>query len=171
MHDVVALEAPNRKPSFVTFVRAGAPTLVEASLVVASALLSILSFPDFDLWFLAWFSLVPLLVALVVTMNAPRAFVLGWLWGTIFFYGTCWWLTFPMIHYGHIPKWLAFPLLMLPVVLVAAFSPLFLVLLARLVVRFGLEASFAAPLIWVFCESIPYALSGRHLDVLRYFQA
>src|SRR6476619_5144183 len=68
-------------------------TPAEASLVAGSALLTVLSFPNFDLWFLAWFSVTPLLIVVARARTAGRAFVAGWLWGTIFFYGTCWWLT------------------------------------------------------------------------------
>src|SRR6266566_1558029 len=60
MHDAAAAQAPNRKlpPESLTRIRAGVPTLAEASLSIASALLLVLSFPDFDLWWLAWAGLV-----------------------------------------------------------------------------------------------------------------
>src|SRR5712692_5238465 len=101
MHDAAAIEAPNRKlsPVSLTRLRANLPTPAEASLAIASALLLVLSFPDFDLWWLAWIGLVPLLVVVMQTRNASSAFLSGLLWGVIFFYGTCWWLTYPMIHY------------------------------------------------------------------------
>src|SRR5713101_992531 len=130
MHDAVAVEAPNSRLSSEAAARARAPTLVEVSLVIASALLLILSFPDFDLWPLAWIALVPLLVIVSITERRASAFLLGWLWGGIFFYGSCWWLTFPMIHYGHISAWLAYPLLLFPVAFVALFPALFCLLLA-----------------------------------------
>src|SRR5437870_13183201 len=161
MHDAVAVEAPNRKPFILTLAYTSAPTLADVSLVTASGLLTVLSFPDFDLWFLAWFSLIPLLVAVILTLNARRAFVLGLLWGAIFFYGTCWWLTYPMIHYAHISAWLAYPLFLLPIALVAVFPALFSLLLSRLVDRFGLGAVFTAPLLWVSCEWARYALTDQ----------
>jgi len=45
-----------------------------------------------------------------VTSRIRRRLVVG----TIFFYGTCWWLTYPMIRYAHIRAWLAYPLFLLP---------------------------------------------------------
>ena len=171
MHDAVAVEAPNRKPFILTLACTSAPTLAEVSLVTASGLLTVLSFPDFDLWFLAWFSLIPLLVAVIFTLNARRAFVLGLLWGAIFFYGTCWWLTYPMIHYAHISAWLAYPLFLLPVLLVAVFPALFCAVLARLVTHFGLAAIFTAPLIWVSVELVRYAVTGQLWNALGYSQA
>src|SRR6266403_2107569 len=140
MHDAVA--APYRKLPVVAAARAGIPTLAEASLVIASALLLILSFPDFELWPLAWVGLVPFLVVAGRPLPTGRALLLGWLWGAIFFYGTCWWLTYPMIHYAHISAWLAYPLLVLPIALVALFPALFSLFLSRLVARFGVGAAF-----------------------------
>src|SRR6266478_8015969 len=132
MQDAVAV-APCLKLPVATAVRAGIPTLAETSLVIASALLLILSFPDFELWPLAWIGLAPFLLTIGQPLKAGRALVLGWLWGAIFFYGTCWWLTYPMIHYAHISAWLAYPLLLAPIALVAAFPALFSLSLSRLV--------------------------------------
>src|SRR6266404_5756603 len=103
------------------FIRTSIPSLPETSLVIGSALLTVLSFPNFDLWFLAWIGLVPLLFVVARATTSQRAFVAGWLCGTIFFYGTCWWLTYPMIHYARISAWLAYPLFLLPVIFVALF--------------------------------------------------
>ena len=120
MHDAVAV-TPHSKLPVATAARAGIPTLAEASLLIASALLSILSFPNFELWPLAWIGLAPFLLVVARPLKAGRALLLGWLWGAIFFYGTCWWLTYPMIHYGGVPAWLAYPLLLIPVVFVSVF--------------------------------------------------
>jgi apolipoprotein N-acyltransferase len=171
MHDAVAVEAPNRKVPVVAAARASAPTLAEVSLVVASALLLILSFPDFELWPLAWIGLVPFLLVATRPLKAGRALLLGWLWGAVFFYGTCWWLTYPMIHYAHIPPWLAYPLLVLPIALVALFPALFSLMLSRIAGRFGLGAIFAAPLLWVSCEWARYAVTGQLWNALGYSQA
>src|SRR5712691_1743564 len=173
MHDAAAAQAPNRKlpPQSLTRVRAGLPTLAEASLAIASALLLVLSFPDFDLWWLAWIGLVPLLVVVTRKPSVSTAFLLGWLWGVIFFYGTCWWLTYPMIHYAHIPAWLAYLLLLLPVILVALFPALFCAALARVVSRFGPAALLGAPLLWVSLELGRYAVTGQIWNALGYSQA
>jgi len=171
MHDAVTVEAPNPRMSTEPAARASAPALAEVSLVIASALLLTLSFPDFDLWPLAWIGLVPLLVVIARPLKAARALLLGWLWGVVFFYGTCWWLTYPMIHYAHISAWLAYPLLLLPIALVGLFPALFSLMLSRLVVRFGLAAIFVAPLIWVSCEWARYAMTGQLWNALGYSQA
>src|SRR5438876_11772755 len=127
MHDAAAAQAPNRKlpPQSLTRIRAGVPILAEASLSIASALLLVLAFPDFDLWWLAWMGLVPLLVAVTRMSKTGRAFLLGWLWGVMFFYGTCWWLTYAMIHYARMAAPVGYVLLLRPVICVALFAALF----------------------------------------------
>ena len=75
MQDAAAVEAPDRKPfpiPLVTLVRASVPTLAEASLATGSAVLLILSFPDYDLWPLAWAALVP-------AIRGELAGAFGWL--------------------------------------------------------------------------------------------
>ena len=173
MHDAAAAQAPDRKlsPQSLTHFRASLPTLAETSLAIASALLLVLSFPDFDLWWMAWIALVPLLVAVTLTPKAGRGFLLGWLWGLIFFYGTCWWLTYPMIHYAHIGAPLAYLLLLLPIVFVALFPALFCAVLARIVSRFGPAVLFVAPFLWVSIELARYAVTSQLWSAIGYSQA
>ena len=170
MQEAVAAEVL-KPPPIGLAVRANTPMLAEVSVVTSSALLTILSFPDFDLSALAWVGLVPLLIIIAPPTRASCAFLLGWFWGVVFFYGTCWWLTYPMIHYAHIAAWLAYPLLLLPVALVAIFPGLFSAALNRLVARFGLRALFVAPLIWISLEWARYAVTGQVWNALGYSQA
>ena len=79
------------------------PSPAEALCAVASALLLVLAFPDFGAWLLAWVALVPLLFIIMQRPRAVQSFLSGWLAGTLFFYASCYWLTFPMIHYAGIP--------------------------------------------------------------------
>jgi len=153
------------------FIRTSIPSLPETSLVIGSALLTVLSFPNFDLWFLAWIGLVPLLFVVARATTSQRAFVAGWLWGTIFFYGTCWWLTYPMIHYARISAWLAYPLFLLPVIFVALFPGVACSLTARVINQFGSWAIVIAPLIWVSFEWLRYAITGQLWNALGYSQA
>jgi apolipoprotein N-acyltransferase len=170
MQDAVAV-TPYRKLPVATAARAGIPTLAEASLVIASALLLILSFPNFELWPLAWIGLAPFLLVVARPLKAGRALLLGWMWGAIFFYGTCWWLTYPMIRYAHISPRLAYPLLLLPIALVALFPAGFSWLLSRLVAQVGFSAVLAAPLLWVTLEWARYAVTGQLWNALGYSQA
>jgi apolipoprotein N-acyltransferase len=160
-----------RRPRIWNWVRVSIPSLPEIALVIGSALLLVLSFPNFDLWFLAWIGLVPLLFVVARSTTSRHAFVAGWVWGTVFFYGTCWWLTYPMIHYAHISAWLAYPLLLLPIVFVALFPALACSLTARVVNHFGSWAILMAPLIWVSVEWVRYAITGQLWNALGYSQA
>lgn len=172
MHDA-AVEPPNtrRLPLFLPLIRASIPTWFEAALAVSSAVLLVLAFPNFDFWWLAWIGLAPLLWVVAKARTSRTAFFLGMLWGTIFFYGTCWWLTYPMIHYGHVSAWLAYPLLLLPVVLVSTFPGLACAFISRVVTRFGSPAIFAAPLIWVSMDWVRYVITGMAWNTLGYSQA
>jgi apolipoprotein N-acyltransferase len=173
MHDAPAVEPPNqgRQPLSHSVIRAGLPSFFEAALAIASALLLVLAFPNFDFWWLAWIGLAPLICAVAITRKALTAFFLGILWGTIFLYGTCWWLTYPMIHYGHVSAWLAYPLLLLPVVLVSLFPGLACAALSRAILRFGSAAIFTAPLIWVAFDWLRYVISGQVWNAIAYSQA
>ena len=171
MQDVTATQTPKLQQSIVGIIRAAAPSLAEVSLVAASALLAILSFPDFDLWPLAWVGLVPLLVVIGRPLKTAPAFILGWVWGVVFFYGTCWWLTYPMIHFARISAWLAYPLFLIPVAVVALFPALFSLLLARLVTRFATGAILLAPAIWVTVEWLRYSVTGQLWNAIGYSQA
>lgn len=153
------------------FVLTVVPRPAEASLVAGSALLTVLAFPNFDLWFLAWISLTPLLLVIAHAQSATKAFVVGWLWGVIFFYGTCWWLTYPMIHFAGISAWLAYPLFLLPIIVVAFFPALACGLTARVINQFGSWALLTTPLIWVSFEWLRYAITGQLWNALAYSQA
>lgn len=151
--------------------RAHRPYAGEIALALFSALLLVLSFPNFDFWFLAWFSLVPLFIVLAKRPCGRSAFVLGWLWGVLFFYGTCYWLTYSMIRYGHLSAWLAYSLLIIPAALVALFPAATCLALARLLGRWGVIALLAAPFLWVSCEWSRLWLTGQLWNAIGYSQA
>lgn len=60
-------------------------------LVAVSAILLVLSFPNFNFEFLAWIALLPLLLALEKT-GPLKSFLLSYLAGILFFLGTVYWL-------------------------------------------------------------------------------
>ena len=102
------------------------PSWQSALLAVLAAGLLILAFPDFEYWFLAWFALVPLMWAVEREKDSVvRAFVTGWLFGTVFFFGTCWWLTFAPINYAGFPPWLAYSGMVFVALIVGVFPALF----------------------------------------------
>ncbi len=148
------------------------PRWQDGLLSVLTAILLILAFPDFELWILAWFALVPLLVAIERNKNSTsKSFWLGLFSGTIFFYGSCWWLTYAPIYYGGIPAPIVF-FLLIPATLGAGFfTGIFSAILARLLSKFGHLAFLAAPFIWASCEFLRLIITGNAWNALGYSQA
>ncbi len=90
----------------------------------------ILAFPDFEFWFLAYIALIPLFFAIEREKESKtNAFLVGWIFGAVFFTGTCWWLTFAPINYGGVPTPLAY-LLLLGATSVAGLFPALFALIA-----------------------------------------
>ncbi|HEX8749440.1 MAG TPA: apolipoprotein N-acyltransferase [Pyrinomonadaceae bacterium] len=151
--------------------RAAKPTRVETALALLSSLLLILSFPDFNLWPLAWIALIPLLIIVARRPEAPRSFLLGWLMGTVFFFGSCYWLTYAMVRYGGIPVWIAYPLLIPGAMVMGLFPALCCLLLARLVVRRGAWMILVTPPIWAALEWARLGVTGQLWNAAGYSQA
>ncbi len=148
------------------------PSWKSAALTVLSAVLLIFAFPDFEFWFLAWFGLVPLFWAIEREKeSAVRSFLLGWLWGFVFFTGTCWWLTFAPITYAAFPPLVAYLLLFFFTGIVGIFPGIFAAIFSSLLKRFGTLAIFAAPFVWVFSEFLRYWLTGNNWNAIGYSQA
>jgi apolipoprotein N-acyltransferase len=97
--------------------------------------------------------------------------MLGWLFGTVFFYGSCYWLTYSMIHTVGISPWLAFPLLLPGPVLLAIFPALFAFALARSIRKWGTVALFLAPFLWCALEWGRIEITGQLWNAIGYSQA
>ncbi|HVF42707.1 MAG TPA: apolipoprotein N-acyltransferase, partial [Pyrinomonadaceae bacterium] len=167
----VGRRGKGRVKSVAALARASVPTIAEAFRAVASALLLLLAFPDFDLWPLAWVALVPLLYAVASRPRAPQSFFAGWLAGAVFFYASCHWLTFPMIRYAEIPAWLAHVLMLAPALAGGLFVGLFALGLARACARWGAGALLLAPPVWAACEWLRLGCIGQLWNALGYSQA
>lgn len=148
------------------------PAWQNAVLALLAAGLLILAFPDFEFWFLAWFALVPLMWAVERQKERVAAcFTIGWIFGTAFFFGTCWWLTYAPIHYAAFPRPLAYFLMLVVSLAVGIFPAIFTTILAVLIRRFGSWAFLAAPFVWVFTEFLRYWLTGNNWNAIGYSQA
>ncbi|HLE63768.1 MAG TPA: hypothetical protein VI750_11530, partial [Pyrinomonadaceae bacterium] len=174
MQDVVSTVA-RRRQSWATFVasrvRIEAPSLTDWAATLLSSVLLILSFPDFGLWFLAWIGLVPLLLVIARGPSPWRAFALGWLGGTVFFYGSCYWLTYSIIQYGGFPVWAAFLLLVPGAVILGLFPAAFALLLSTALRRWRNKAILLAPFIWVALEWARLEITGQLWNAIGYSQA
>ncbi len=147
------------------------PTRVEWAAAAATAILLILSFPNFELFLLAWIALVPLLIVIARRPAPLSAFLLGWATGTAFFYGSCYWLTYSMIHYGGLPTVVAYLLLIPGALVVGVFPGVFALLLALAVRRWGQLALLLAPVFWPATEWARLIVTGQLWNALGYSQA
>lgn len=152
-------------------VRLEAPTRYEWFLTAVSASLLILSFPNYESYLLAWIGLVPLLLAIARRPSPVRALILGWALGTVFFYVTCYWLTYSMIHYGGIPTVIAYLLLIPGALVIGLFPGLFAALMALVISRWGERAVLLAPIFWATLEWVRLGVTGQLWNALGYSQA
>lgn len=146
-------------------------TLREWGLTALSTGFLILSFPNFESYLLAWIGLVPLLIVIARRPSPFRALIFGWAMGTVFFYVTCYWLTYSMIHYGGLPTIVAYLLLIPGAVVIGIFPGLFAFILAIVIRRWGLLALAFAPVFWPALEWARLGVTGQLWNALGYSQA
>jgi apolipoprotein N-acyltransferase len=152
--------------------RAKLPTLKNSLLAILSAILLILAFPDFDFWFLAYFALVPLYFAIDREKESRvKSFVLGWIFGVTFFFGSCWWLTYAPVNYGGVPTVIAYALLFGAASIVGLFPAIFGLVFSLVLKRFGNIAIISAPFLWAAIEFLRFNVTGNSWNAVGYSQA
>jgi apolipoprotein N-acyltransferase len=174
MDEVVSTVARGRqsKLAFVASrMRVEAPGWSDWAAALSALVLLVLSFPDFGVWPLAWTSLLPLLVVIGKRPAPARAFLLGWLVGTAFFYLSCYWLTYSMIHFGHLPQLVAYLLLVPGALTLGLFPGIFAFVMAAAVRRWRPKALFVAPFIWAALEWARLEITGQLWNAIGYSQA
>src|SRR5689334_8949806 len=144
---------------------------VEWGAAGVTTLLLIVSFPNFELYPLAWIALVPLLVVIARRPAPLKAFILGWATGFVFFYATCYWLTYSMIHYGGLPTVLAYLLLIPGALVVGLFHGFFTSLTALALRKWSYIAILLAPIFWTALEWVRLGVTGQLWNALGYSQA
>lgn len=155
-----------------SFAKVKLPTLLNSLLAILSAILLTLAFPNFDWWFLAWFALVPLFYAIEREKESVvKSLILGWIFGTTFFCGSCWWLTFSFITYGGIPAPIAYFLLFLICSIVGFFPAIFAAAFSLILKRFGAYGILSAPFLWTAFEFLRFNLTGNNWNAIGYSQA
>ena len=148
------------------------PSAVNTVLAILSAVLLVLAFPGFEFWFFAWFALSPLFFAVTKEKDSIFAsFVLGWIFGIVFFFGSCWWLTYAPITYAKFPAPLAYFLLLCATLIVGLFPAVFAALFSILLKRLGVYAIFAAPFLWTAAEFLRFWTTGNNWNEIAYSQA
>ena len=148
------------------------PSMKAIFLAILSSIILILAFPGFELWFLAWFALIPLFTALYSHKESTFASaVIGWIFGTVFYFGSCWWLTFAPITYAGFPTVLAYFLLFCATAFVGLYSALFAGLFSLMLRRFGVIGILSAPFLWTAIEFLRLWTSGNFWNSIGYSQA
>lgn len=145
--------------------------VTDSAAAMSTSALLIISFPDFNLWPLVAIALVPLLLVIARRPIPLRSFFLGWLAGTVFFYGSCHWLTYSMIHYGGLPVWLSYLLLIPGALVLGLFPAVFAFLLAYLTRKFGFSALFLGAFIWPALEWLRLGITGQLWNAIGYAAA
>jgi len=120
-------------------------------LSLLSGILLILSFPNFDLEFLAWFALVPLFYS-IEGKGLRLSFELGFLTGIITFLGILYWIIVAVHTYGNIPLIPSGFILLLLVAYLSLFIGVFTYLTRFIQIRSGLQTMLFTPLLWVALE-------------------
>lgn len=138
---------------------------------ILSGLLLAFAFPRFNLEFLAWFALVPLLFA-IYPGNARRALALGFVAGLVFYFITMSWVINTLVNYGNIPTVLSWLIL----TLLVAYMSLYIGVFAYLVHRFSkshpVHLFLLAPVTWTALEYLrsSHSIYGFSWQGLGYSQ-
>ncbi len=145
--------------------------LWQSMMAAFSALLLICSFPPFDLSFLAWVALAPLLQVIASGVTWRRALWLGWLAGIEFTFFAENWIAHSMTHFGQMLTLVAYGVAMLFAAVLAVFPAVFAAAIAALVGRFGHWAIALAPAVWVATEWLRPFITGVTWNALGVSQA
>jgi apolipoprotein N-acyltransferase len=92
------------------------PVAIRVGLSLLSAVLLFLAVPTFGLWPLMWVALVPQLAVALAAPTRKRAFLYGWLTGSVAHAVAFYWMTGLLEKFGHMPAWEALPIVGLLVV-------------------------------------------------------
>lgn len=138
-----------------------------------SGVLTGLSTPGMGPGAIAFVALVPLL-AVTSGASPKRAFLLGWLAGTVSFTVSMWWTAYTMHTFGHLPYFLTVPVMLLLTAYLGIYTALFATgarWLSSGQVVLQVPLVLGAPLLWVALEyfrshlltGLPWNLLGLSL--------
>jgi len=157
-------------------------------LVLLSAALKVVIFPLPGLYWLCWVAAAPLLAALLRTrpggalqVNAPvrlapaspwQGFLLAYVYGILFYLGTCYWVYGTMYQYGGVPRPVALLILILAAMHEGLYHGLFGLLVA--IVAGGAapvrRVLVVTPFLWVATELALTRISAFPWELLGYAQ-
>jgi len=157
-------------------------------LVISSSILQILVFPRPGLTFLCWVALAPMIYAILrarevdatvllesqspsflIPATPKQGFVLGWVSGSIWYLGTCYWVFHVMHAHGGLNAFVSFILLILFALYLGLNHGIFGALLAwagQARAGFSRRALVLAPFLWVAVELIRNYVVGYPWNLL-----
>jgi apolipoprotein N-acyltransferase len=139
-------------------------------LAISSGALTALAFPKFGLSFLAWISLLPLLL-LVLKRTPRRSFWLGLAAGFVFYGILVYWIPSVPVHYGGLSPALSILVYLILILFLSLSWGLFGFFSARLGCRFPRTGFLLVPFVWISLEYIlTYILTGFPWGLLGYTQ-
>lgn len=135
-----------------------------------SGFLLVLSFPKIDLYLLAWFALIPLLVFLY-DKDKKEAFKAGIFFGIVYFFGTTYWIYHSINKYGSIPFVPSILIVLLLCLYLSLYPALFSFLYSSYIRKTDLPVMLVAPVFWTVLEfGRSYAMTGFPWSSLGYSQ-
>lgn len=142
----------------------------EKLLLVLSSSLYVFSHPPFDLFFLAYFSLVPLFF-LLQDSKPSRSFLIGFFFGFLTFTGLTYWVVIAMHKYGGIDLLSSISCLLLLSSYLALYPALFSYIVSLFETRLGIPILISSPFVWTFTEYLrSILLSGFPWALIVYSQ-
>ncbi|MFO7666601.1 MAG: apolipoprotein N-acyltransferase [Desulfobacterales bacterium] len=139
------------------------------TLAITSGLLLTGSFPQTGFSWLSWFALTPLLIA-AKDLQFKDGFKIGLLAGLVHNITLLYWLSFTMETYGHLPIYLAIPILFLFSFYLSLYMAFFSGALTRITPG-PLKLLFIIPALWVSLEYIrSFLFTGFPWELAAYSQ-
>ena len=118
-----------------------------------SGALAAFSFPKFNLSFLAWISLIPLLL-IILKKSPTQSFFLGLAAGFSYYAILIYWIPSVPVHYGHLSVGFSILIYILLVLFLALFWAFFCLLWTKIYQSFPRLAFLLIPFIWISFEYI-----------------
>lgn len=141
----------------------------QTGLAILSGLLLTGSFPNVGLHWLAWFSLVPLLISLE-NVSSGKGFRLGFIAGLSHYLTLVYWAAYTIHVYGHLPWTLSFPIMFLLSSCLALYPAVFAIIVSKVLTK-PFTCMVVVPTLWVSLEYIrSYLFTGFPWALLGYSQ-
>jgi apolipoprotein N-acyltransferase len=144
-------------------------TSIRFAACALSGLMLVACFPKIHLRGVVWVACLPLLAALASETRLKRAFLLGYVCGAFFFFGSCYWFITVMEFYGHLTPLLAVVVLILFVIIDSTFFGCFGLAMGWVARRSPGSALAASPFLWMAMElARTYLITGFPWNLLGY---